>query len=195
MYVGLFKRRCAVIYRTGVLQRVELVGLDSWFGRTGWSAHVHSVGFRFRVGLPGASQFAESELFFFIRHVVKKCFWEGFPNLVDTFFVVGHFECRGVFLCIVGFFVDVGVDEAYLGADSTDIVSNAMSEGFTCRTLYLVAEFEISTAVAVAVAVLVAAVFAGVAAKSIDVWSYRSCGGVLIRFKGVDEVHFLEFGW
>ncbi len=145
--------------------------------------------------LPYSGKLAECELLFFFCHVVGEGFGEGLLDFVDPFLVVGHFECRGVFLCIVGFFVNVGVDKAYLGADSTDIVSNAMSEGFICRTLYLVAEFVVSTAVAVAVAVLVAAVFAGVAAKSIDMWSYRSCGGVLIRFKGVDEVHFLEFGW
>jgi hypothetical protein len=62
--------------------------------------------------------------------------------------------------------------------------------------LYLVAVFDVSAAVAIAiaVAVLVTAIFAGVASKTIDhVWSYWSCCGVLIRFKGVDEIHLVEF--
>jgi hypothetical protein len=54
VYVDLFEHGCAVMYRGVVLQRVELMFQKSWFGRTGWSALVHSVGFRFRVWLPGS---------------------------------------------------------------------------------------------------------------------------------------------
>jgi hypothetical protein len=59
----------------------------------------------------------------------------------------------------------------------------------------LVAVFEVFTAVAVAVAVviLITAVFASVAAKPIDVWGDWRCGSVLVCFKSVDEIHFVEF--
>jgi hypothetical protein len=92
MYIELFEHGCAVIYRRGVLQRAELMGRDSWFGWTGWPAQVHSVGFRFCIGLPGSSEFAECELFFLVRHVVEECVRKGFSDFVDALFVVGHLE-------------------------------------------------------------------------------------------------------
>jgi hypothetical protein len=92
MYVGLFEHGRAVIYRRGVLQRAELMGQDAWFGRTGWSVQVHSAGFRLCIGLPGSSEFAECELFFLVRHVVEECVGEGFSDLVDSLFVVGHLK-------------------------------------------------------------------------------------------------------
>jgi hypothetical protein len=87
-----------------------------------------------------------------------------------------------------------------LGTDAAYIVANAVAKCFAGSTLYLVAVFEASTAIAIAVtvavviAVLIAAVAAIVSSEAIDMWGYGDCGSVLVCLQSVDEVHFVEFG-
>jgi hypothetical protein len=73
-----------------------------------------------------------------------------------------------------------------LGTDAAYIVANAVAKCFAGSTLYLIAVFEASTAIAIAVtvavviAVLIAAVAAIVSSEAIDMWGYGDCGSVLV---------------